>query len=171
MNIGDRIKILRKDILDLTQAKFGEKIGLKSTAIGQMESGDRNVTDRTILLICNEFNVNEEWLRNGTGEMFIEKDSTIVAELASEYNLDLKGVKFIEAFLNLTSEQQAVLQDLALNFAKAIAKDDEVTATAETDINEYEVEAYRQELIAEQKGEIYSVSEDLEENSENQNLA
>ncbi len=139
-----------------------------------MESGDRNVTDRTILLICNEFNVNEEWLRNGTGEMFIEKDSTIVAELASEYNLDLKGVKFIEAFLNLTSEQQAVLQGLALNFAKAIAKDDEVTATQQLDedpIIDYELKAFKQELVAEQKGEIYSASENSEENSENQNLA
>lgn len=65
MNIGNRIKLLRKISLNLTQAKFGKCIGLKSTAIGQMESGDRNVTDRTIMLICKEFNVNEEWLRHG----------------------------------------------------------------------------------------------------------
>ncbi|MDZ5016726.1 helix-turn-helix domain-containing protein, partial [Clostridium perfringens] len=48
LSIGKRIKCLRKDKLNLTQAKFGERIGLKATAIGQMESGDRNVTDRTI---------------------------------------------------------------------------------------------------------------------------
>ena len=75
MDIGKRLKLLRKNTLNLTQSKFGEQIGFKATAIGQMESGDRNVTDRTILLICKEFNVNEEWLRNGTGDMFIEPDT------------------------------------------------------------------------------------------------
>lgn len=169
MGIGKRIKYLRKDKLNLTQAKFGERIGLKATAIGQMESGDRNVTDRTIILICNEFNINEKWLRTGEGEMFVEENSAIISELASEYNLDSKGIKFIEAFLNLTSEQRAALQELAINFSKAITKDDEITATKEIDTNsiDYEVEAYRAELIAESKGEISSVSE----NSKEKNLA
>lgn len=173
MEIGERISELRKN-LNLNQEDFGKKINVTRSAVSNYEKGLRNVMDRVITDICREYSVNEEWLRNGTGEMFIEKDSTIVAELASEYNLDSKGIKFIEAFLNLTSEQQSVLQDLALNFAKAIAKDDEVTATKEVDddpIVKYEMNAYRAELVAEQKGEIYSASENSEENSENQNLA
>ena len=38
-----------------------------------METGTRNITDRTIQLICNEFNVNEHWLRTGEGDMFVQK--------------------------------------------------------------------------------------------------
>ena len=37
-----------------------------------MESGDRDVTEQMKLAIIREFNVQEEWLRNGTGEMFNE---------------------------------------------------------------------------------------------------
>ena len=69
--IGTRIKELRK-FFNLTQADFGEKIGLKPTAIGQMESGTRNVTERSIMLLCEKYNVSEKWLRTGEGEMFLE---------------------------------------------------------------------------------------------------
>lgn len=68
MVIGNRIKELRKK-LNLTQAEFGEKIGLKPTAIGQMENGSRNVTERTIILLCEKYNVDELWLRTGEGDM------------------------------------------------------------------------------------------------------
>lgn len=160
----ERIKEIRES-LGLNQLEFAKLIGMGQSTLGMMEVGKRNILDRHIKTICSICNVNEEWLRNGTGEMFIEQDSTIVAELASEYKLDPKGIKFIESFLKLTSEQQSALQDLALNFAKAIAKDDEVTATKEIDTNsiDYEVEAYRAELVAESKGETYSVSENSEE--------
>lgn len=69
--IGNRIKELRK-FLNLTQAEFGSKIGLKPTAIGQMENGLRSVTERSVILLCEKYNVNEHWLRTGEGEMFQE---------------------------------------------------------------------------------------------------
>lgn len=68
--IGKRIKEIRK-FFDLTQFEFGDKIGLKPTAIGQMENGTRNVTERTIILLCERYNINENWLRTGEGEMFL----------------------------------------------------------------------------------------------------
>ena len=45
-------------------------IGLKATAIGLYESGDRNITEQTIMLLCSIFNVNEESLLTGNGEIF-----------------------------------------------------------------------------------------------------
>lgn len=38
-----------------------------------LEKGERVPSDRTIADICREFDVSEEWLRNGTGPMFVEK--------------------------------------------------------------------------------------------------
>ena len=61
MAISERIKELRKH-LNLTQTEFGDKIGLKQNTVGQMESGSRSVTERTIILICEKFNVNKVWL-------------------------------------------------------------------------------------------------------------
>lgn len=158
--MNERLKKIRL-YFNKTQEEFAASINIKSKAhISSLESGKRALTDRIISDVCNTYNINEEWLKFGTGEMFIENDSSIVSELASEYNLDSKSVKFIEAFLNLTSEQRDVLQDLAISFANSLAKDNEVTATKEIDKDsiESEIAAYREELVAESKGEIYLAS-------------
>ena len=68
----DRIKKIRKE-LDLTQQKFAEKIGVKQNTVAQYEMGRNIPIDSVISLICREFNVNEQWLRDGAGEMFIER--------------------------------------------------------------------------------------------------
>lgn len=99
MDIGERIKVLRKDILKLTQIDFGKKIKLKPTAIGQMESGHRTVTDRSIFLICNVFNINEEWLRNGNGDIFLTSGNT-------NQNLLIKDrLKKLRTNLNLSQDE------------------------------------------------------------------
>lgn len=67
----DRIKKLRKE-LDLTQQAFADKIGMKQNTIAQYEMGRTTPSDAIIFSICREFDVNEEWLRTGKGEMFIE---------------------------------------------------------------------------------------------------
>ncbi len=70
-NIGQRIKQLRK-MLKLSQEEFGKKIGKSASAIARYESGSREIDESTLKLIAKEFNVNEEWLKTGEGEMFTE---------------------------------------------------------------------------------------------------
>lgn len=67
--MNERIKQLRK-ALDLTQQKFADKLGVKRNTVGQWECGINAITDRVIFSICREFDVSEEWLRTGEGEMF-----------------------------------------------------------------------------------------------------
>lgn len=67
---GERVKEARKK-LGLTLDKFGERIGVGKSAISNIERGNRGLTEQMIKSICREFNVNENWLRTGTGEMFI----------------------------------------------------------------------------------------------------
>ena len=67
--MNERIKELRT-ALGLSAEKFGAKIGVTRSAISKMELGVCNISEQSIISICREFNVNEEWLRNGTGEMF-----------------------------------------------------------------------------------------------------
>ena len=73
MTENERVKELRKS-LGLTQEKFGERVGLKKSAISQIESGVNGVTDQLRLAVFREFNVNEDWLRTGEGSMFVELD-------------------------------------------------------------------------------------------------
>lgn len=72
-NQGNRIKELRRN-LGLTQEKFATQIGIKRNSLSQIESGINSLSPQNMLLICKEWNVSEEWLRDGTGEMFGETD-------------------------------------------------------------------------------------------------
>lgn len=67
----DRLKKLRKT-LDLTQQAFADRIGMKQNTIAQYEMGRTIPSDAIIFSICREFNVNENWLRTGEGDMFME---------------------------------------------------------------------------------------------------
>lgn len=76
----DRIKKIRKE-LDLTQQKLADRLGVQRNTIAMYEMGKNAPSDAIIISICREFNVNEKWLRDGTGEMFIQqsKDEQIAS--------------------------------------------------------------------------------------------
>ena len=67
----ERIKELRK-ALGLTQNDFGNRLGLSPNTVTNYETGRRVPSNQVFIGICREFNVNEEWLRTGTGTMFNE---------------------------------------------------------------------------------------------------
>ena len=81
--MNERIRVLRKT-LKLKQADFGRQIGLTQTSLSMIERGVNNLTDKNIKLICSAFNVSEEWLREGTGNMF--NDNPYVKELCAICN-------------------------------------------------------------------------------------
>jgi len=91
MTQGERVKSVRKSC-NLTLEKFGERLGVTKTAISYVESDKRNLTEQMLKAICREFNVNEDWLRTGTGgfeNMFIPEDMryiNTVGKLGNEQN-------------------------------------------------------------------------------------
>jgi len=66
----ERVLALRK-VLKLNQKEFAQKLGMKRTTLSMIEVGDNALTDKNIKLVCMTFNVNENWLRTGKGEMFV----------------------------------------------------------------------------------------------------
>lgn len=65
----NRIKAIRSKE-NMNQTEFAQKINLTQGQLTKFERGIAEPTDRTIADICREFNVNEEWLRHGTGDMY-----------------------------------------------------------------------------------------------------
>lgn len=49
--------------------KFGERIGISASALSSIERGASQPSNQTIVAICREFGVNEQWLRTGEGNM------------------------------------------------------------------------------------------------------
>ncbi len=69
--MNERIKELR-NMLNLTQQEFADKIGTGRGNIAGYETGKRSPSEAVISLICQKFSVNESWLRKGEGEIFIQ---------------------------------------------------------------------------------------------------
>lgn len=83
IKLKDRFKELRKE-LNVTQQEFADKLKISRNFVAQIEMGSKVPSDRTIDDVCREFNVSEEWLRTGNGDMFVPgiKDKQISAMLA-----------------------------------------------------------------------------------------
>ena len=80
MTQGERITALRKK-LKLKQGDFAKRILATQGHVSDIENSRKNLTERTTKIICDEFNVNYLWLRDGTGEMFVEPDGDLIALL------------------------------------------------------------------------------------------
>lgn len=119
----DRIKKVRK-ALKLSQADFGQKVGVKGNTIGNYELGLRAPSDAVIFSICREFGVSEEWLRTGAGgddAMFIkvskdEEMDFILGQISGSQDETIK--RFIRAYWNLEENEKAVIRKLIDSLSK-----------------------------------------------------
>ncbi|URN84988.1 LexA family transcriptional regulator [Acetobacterium wieringae] len=96
----DRLNLLRKT-LKLNQNDFGKKLGVTNTAISKLEKGERNFTEQMILSICREFNVSEEWLKNGTGEMFVKRSPALSQFEQIIEDFDLEDLVKVREFMDM----------------------------------------------------------------------
>lgn len=108
--MNERIKELRER-LGMSQTEFAESLNLKRNSISLIEVGKRNPSDRTILDICNKFDVSEDWLRNGTGEVFLETPSSTMEQLRREFDLDEFSFNLVYEYLKLGGEQRKAVRD------------------------------------------------------------
>ncbi|UVM84099.1 MAG: helix-turn-helix domain protein [Bacteriophage sp.] len=69
--LKNRIKQIRNSNPNWkSQDLFASFLGIPKANLSSYETGRRTPTDAVIQLICEKCSVNEEWLRNGTGEPF-----------------------------------------------------------------------------------------------------
>lgn len=150
VTIGDRIKVLRKE-LDINQTAFGSKIGLKQAAIGLYENNQRTVSDRCISDICREFLVNEEWLRNGIGETFVEPTTFSLDEYAKSHELRESEINLIRGFMELDKNTRNALYEL---FNKAFENERQAVSSSQSSIVSTELSSTVEELEEEYKKSV-----------------
>ena len=154
----DRIKKLRK-ALDLTQSDFAARIGSTQNNIANYETGRRSPSAAALNNICKEFNVNEEWLRTGNGEMFKAAPSGVLDALAATYHLTHGEYILIEKFVNMKPDSRQVIMEYLLEVSSAITGSDvsaDIPAYSEEIDIDAEVAAYRAELEVQEKAKAKS---------------
>ena len=103
--MNERLKLLRKT-LKLSQDAFAERIGMKGSSISLLESGGRSITEQVIKSICREFNVNEEWLRYGTGDMEAFKTDDFISAVVQIDKCDPKARQVILNYLHMSQQDK-----------------------------------------------------------------
>lgn len=135
----DRLKKLRLE-LGLSGEKFGENLGLTKMAISKMENGRTNITEQTIKLICSTYNVNEDWLRNGSGEMFVESSDSLIEKIVSEFPLDKLSQTILRTYIELEPKEREVFNHVMKIIANNImeeGKEKAVNGISDIILNSY----------------------------------
>ena len=156
----NRLKQLRKDILKLSQEQFAKEIGLARSTLSLLEKGERNINERIIKLVCQVFNVNEDWLRNGNEPIFVEENDNHINALIKKYEMNYDEINIIKKFINLDEN----LRNKLVNFMFEILKEN-IDKVDENKLLHYAnmVENEKIKLIARGKGIVVVEKDEYDE--------
>lgn len=116
--MNERIKEIRKKE-GLSQQKFADKLGIARGNIAAYEVGKNAPSDAVISLICSKFNVNEEWLRSGNGEMFKEVPNKLSFYLGQIEGGNDEFIKdLIEVYMELDPDSKQALRTISERMAE-----------------------------------------------------
>lgn len=119
--MNNRLYELRKD-LQLTQEQFAKKLNISKGHVSTMEGGKRVLTDRTITDICRIFSVNEEWLRDGKGEMYRTSipENSLAIEIAKLISSDDDWTKnAVLQLLKLPSYERDIIKKFVTSLSSS----------------------------------------------------
>lgn len=137
MNINERVKTLRKD-KKLNQKQFAAALGLTQSGVSYMEQNGSTVSDASIKAICSVYNVNEEWLRDGTGPMYIQPQSFSLDEFVKQHGASQLELDIVKAYFELEPDLRRLLVQ---HFKDRIAADDETAGEQEAEPTTEQLEA------------------------------
>ena len=127
MELHERIKELRKNYLHMSQTDFGERLGVSRSVINNIE---RNVLARPdqklslMKLICSEFNVNEEWLLNGTEPMFVQPDTFSLDDFVKSKGATGLELEIVKTYFELDPEiRRTAMEHFKRRLAAAVVAD------------------------------------------------
>ena len=127
--IENRIAFVVSESCGGNRSAFARKIGISPAYATQLCTGQRLPSDRTILDICREFNVNEIWLRTGVGEPFsppsrAEEMGRIVKSLMAD-KPEAFRTRLITALLRFDADgpEWQLLEDIYNSIAADIKKE------------------------------------------------
>lgn len=132
--MADRISKVIRD-KEKTKTAFSDRINVSQAFVSQMCSGLKVPSDRTIADICREFDVNEDWLRTGQGDPYIQLSRD--EELAQFFGEVMKGEdpdfrrRLLSVMSRLTTDEWALLEQMAWKLVDELRQDSGQEASSE----------------------------------------
>ena len=132
--MADRISKVIRD-KEKTKTAFSDRINVSQAFVSQMCSGLKVPSDRTIADICREYDVNEEWLRTGQGDPYVQLSRD--EELAQFFGNVMKGEdpdfrrRLLSVMSRLTTDEWALLERMAWKLVDELRQDSGQGASSE----------------------------------------
>lgn len=103
----ERIRHLRKNLLNLTLEEFSNKINISRSNLGNIETGRIGLTERVLLDICRTFHVRQDWIKNGTEPIFEDNSDPFDTEILKLYaSLTDENKKYLYGYIQRLLEEQ-----------------------------------------------------------------
>ncbi len=173
MDISQRLKLLRKEKLKLSQEEFSNKLDISRANMSSIEIGRIALTERNIKAICQTFNVNENWLRNGNEPIFnAEEEKDLIKSLKNKYKLDEVSTSLLTTFVNLDDFSKKNIVEFLLKSIEDyyINNPDKLKELNKNILN---IQQEKTKIVARGKGITYEDKSKIDkiiENSEDLNL-
>lgn len=111
MTINERIKDFRKNVVQMSQAEFAAKLGMKQTSVSTFERPGGTVTEPTIRALCLAFNLNETWVRDGVEPMYIPAPTFSLDQFVKEHGATGLELEVLKAYFELDPEIRRTVFD------------------------------------------------------------
>lgn len=107
MESYERIRQLRKKILNMTLEEFSNKINISRSNLGNIETGRIGLTERVLSDICRTFHVKQDWIINGIEPIFEEDSDPLDAQILKLYSsLTDENKKYLYGYIQRLLEEQ-----------------------------------------------------------------
>lgn len=127
LKICERFKEVRIS-LNMKQGDFAKEIKTTQGHVSDIENKRKGVSDRVIEIICLKFNINENWLRNGYGEMQLlteDETATIVSDLLEKNNPMYDIIKgIVKTYQKLDTKSQQIIDGFAKELLEELNRGD-----------------------------------------------
>ena len=114
LELYERIRLLRKDYLHMSQTEFGVKLGVSRSVIKNIELDALARPDQKLSLIklmCKEFSVNEEWLLHGSMPMFVTPETFSLDQYLKERGCTALEMEIVKAYFELDMDTRQKVFD------------------------------------------------------------
>ena len=156
LELYERIRLLRKDYLHMSQTEFGVKLGVSRSVIKNIELDALARPDQKLSLIklmCKEFSVNEEWLLNGTEPMFIQPETFSLDQYLKERGCTTLEMEIVKAYFELDIDTRQKVFEVFEHFQSKITAAKEQLSAADAG-QQQEAKAPQEMTVAELHAEL-----------------
>lgn len=156
MELYERIRLLRKDYLHMSQTEFGVKLGVSRSVIKNIELDALARPDQKLSLIklmCKEFSVNEEWLLHGSMPMFVTPETFSLDQYLKERGCTALEMEIVKAYFELDIDTRQKVFEVFEHFQSKITAAKEQLSAADAG-QQQEAKAPQEMTVAELHAEL-----------------